>query len=81
MMNNFSLAAWVAGYLSDIDDNARVRNQINGEVLDEDALSWALGGKYLFSKRTMVYAGYRQTDSDNDYRDEDVITLGLRHSF
>lgn len=80
-MNNFSLAAWVAGYLSDIEDNARLRNPINGEVLDEDALSWALGGKYHFSKRTQVYAGYRQTDSDNDYRDEDVFALGLRHKF
>ena len=71
MMNNFSLAAWVGGYMSDIDEN----------ISEEDALSWSLGGKYLFSKRTMVYAGYRQTDSDNDYRDEDVITLGLKHSF
>jgi predicted porin len=80
-MNNFSLAAWVAGYLSDIEDSARLRNPINGELLDEDALSWALGGKYLFSKRTSVYAGYRQTDSDNDYRDEDVFALGLMHTF
>jgi predicted porin len=80
-MNNFSLAAWVAGYLSDINDNARLRNPINNEVLDEDALSWALGGKYHFSKRTKVYAGYRQTDSDNDYRDEDVFALGLMHKF
>jgi hypothetical protein len=80
MMNNFSLAAWVGGYLSDIDDNARLRDD-QGNAIDEDALSWSLGGKYLFSKRTMVYAGYRQTDSDNDYRDEDVFALGLKHSF
>ncbi|NJO15405.1 MAG: porin [Thioploca sp.] len=80
MMNNFSLAAWVGGYLSDIEDNAKLRDD-QGNVIDEDALSWALGGKYLFSKRTMVYAGYRQTDSDNDYRDEDVFALGLKHSF
>jgi len=80
MMNNFSLAAWVGTYLSDIADNARLKDD-QGNAIDEDALSWALGGKYLFSKRTMVYAGYRQTDSDNDYRDEDVFALGLKHSF
>lgn len=80
MMNNFSLAAWVGSYLSDIDDNARLKDD-QGNAIDEDALSWSLGGKYLFSKRTMVYAGYRQTDSDNDYRDEDVFALGLKHSF
>lgn len=80
MMNNFSLAAWVGSYLSDIADNARLKDD-QGNAIDEDTLSWALGGKYLFSKRTSVYAGYRQTDSDNDYRDENVFALGLKHSF
>jgi predicted porin len=79
-MNNISVAGWVSGYMSDIDDNARMTDA-NGNFLDEDALSWAVGGKYHFGKRTMVYAGYRQTDSDNDFRDENVATLGIRHVF
>jgi predicted porin len=79
-MNKISIAGWVSGYMSDIDDNARMTDA-NGNFLDEDALSWAVGGKYHFGKRTMVYAGYRQTDSDNDFRDENVATLGIRHVF
>lgn len=79
-MNNISIAGWVSGYMSNIDDNARMTDA-NGNFLDEDALSWAVGGKYHFGKRTMVYAGYRQTDSDNDFRDENVATLGIRHVF
>jgi predicted porin len=67
-MNNVSLAAWVAGYS---DDNLE----------EEDAISFAIGAKYKFSKRTMAYVGYRQTDSDNDYRDENVFSLGVRHKF
>ncbi len=79
-MNQISIAGWVSGYMSDIDDNARMTDA-NGNFLDEDALSWAVGGKYHFGKRTMVYAGYRQTDSDNNFRDENVATLGIRHVF
>ena len=79
-MNNVTLAAWVAGYLSDIEEVNRLVDA-EGNPIDEDALSWAVGGKYHFSKRTMLYAGYRQTDSDNDYRDEDVFALGIKHSF
>lgn len=80
MMNNFSLDAWVGGYMSDIKDSNKLKDA-KGNMLNEDALSWALGGKYFLSKRTSVYAGYRQTNSDNDYRDEDVFALGLKHSF
>jgi predicted porin len=79
-MNQISIAGWVSGYMSDIDDNARMTDA-NGNFLDEDALSWAVGGKYHFGKRTMLYAGYRQTDSDNNFRDENVATLGIRHVF
>lgn len=67
-MNNVALAAWVAGYTDD-------------DLEEEDALSFALGAKYSFSKRTKAYLGYRQTDSDNDYRDEGVFSLGVLHSF
>ncbi|MEK7991490.1 MAG: porin [Thiotrichaceae bacterium] len=67
-INNVSLAAWVAGYSDD-------------DLEEDDALSFAIGAKYKFSKRTMAYVGYRQTDSDNDYRDENVFSLGVRHKF
>ncbi|RKZ41799.1 MAG: hypothetical protein DRQ49_03965 [Gammaproteobacteria bacterium] len=79
-MPNISFAGWVAGYLSDIDEKLRMIDN-EGNPIEEDALSWAVGAKYHFSQRTSVYAGYRQTDSDNDYRDENVATLGIRHVF
>ncbi len=67
--NNVTLAGWVAGYRSE------------DRMLDEDALSWAIGAKYHFSKRTQIYGGYRETNSDNDFRDENVATFGIRHVF
>jgi len=85
-MENITVAAWVAGYLSDLDEGDPRIVDVNaaGDVIgerEEDALSWAVGGMYHFSNRTMIYAGYRQTDSDNDFRDENVATLGIRHAF
>jgi predicted porin len=77
------VGGWVAGYLSDIKEGNRlVRNTGTGyEFLDEDAVSFAVGFKYLFSNRTLAFGGYRQVDSDNDYRDESAFGVGLRHSF
>jgi len=75
-----AFAGWVAQYRSDIEENNRMLDK-EGNPMDEDALNWAAGIKYRFSKRTMIYLGYRQTDSDNDYRDENVATMGIRHSF
>jgi hypothetical protein len=79
-MSDFSIAAWVAGYRSDIKDALRMTDDM-GNVQEEDALSWALGAKYNFSTRSQVYLGYRQTNSENDLRDENVATLGISHSF
>ncbi len=79
-MNNMVIAAWVGAYSSDIDDKNRMRD-VNGDSLDEDALSWAVGVKYNFSKRSQVYLGYRQTDSDNDYRDENIAVMGIKQTF
>jgi len=79
-MNDFSIAAWVAGYSSDINEGLQMRDDM-GQRIDEDALSWALGAKYNFSRRSQVYLGYRQSDSENDLRDENVATLGISHSF
>jgi predicted porin len=78
--NSVTIAAWVAGYLSDIEDSERMLDD-EGKPIDEDAFSWAIGAKYHFSKRTQIYAGYRETDSNNDFRDENVGTLGIRHVF
>jgi predicted porin len=76
--NNITFAGWIGQYISDIEN--RMADKA-GNPMDEDAFSWAVGGKYHFSKRTQLYAGYRLTDSDNDYRDEDIFTLGIRHTF
>ncbi|OAD22187.1 Porin, Gram-negative type [Candidatus Thiomargarita nelsonii] len=76
--NNVTIAGWVAGYLSDIED--RMLDE-EGKPIEEDALSWAIGAKYHFSKRTQIYGGYRETNSDNDFRDENVATFGIRHVF
>jgi predicted porin len=78
-MNNVTVGGWVSGYLSDIEDNYKL--VVNNERFDEDAINWGLGAIYSFSKRTLVYGGYRQVDSDNDYRDEIVYGVGIRHSF
>jgi hypothetical protein len=80
---NLLVGGWVAGYLSDIEETKRlVRNTGTGyEFLDEDAVSFAVGFKYLFSARTLAFGGYRQVDSDNDYRDENAFGVGIRHSF
>jgi len=80
---NLLVGGWVAGYLSDIKENQRlVRfNGTDYEYLDEDAVSFAVGFKYLFSQRTIAFGGYRQVDSDNDYRDENAFGVGIRHVF
>jgi hypothetical protein len=78
-----AVGGWVAGYLSDIEEVRRLV-RFNGtgyEYLDEDAISFALGFKYFFSDRTLAFGGYRQVDSDNDYRDENAFGVGIRHVF
>lgn len=77
--NNVTVGGWVSGYLSDIEDANRLT--VGNETFSEDAINWALGAIYSFSKRTIVYGGYRQVDSDNNYRDEIVYGVGIRHSF
>ncbi len=79
-IQKITLAGWVAGYLSNIEDNLRLTD-INGDVLEEDALSWTLGAKYHITKYAHIFAGYRQTDSDNDYRDENVFSAGMLYKF
>ena len=64
---NVSFGGWVAQ--RDADDNVT------------DAFSYALGVRYHFSKRTQVYAGYRDTNSDSNAFDQDVFLVGMKHSF
>lgn len=64
---NVGIGAWLGGYFADAEK--------------EDAKSGALGVKYFFSNRTMAYGGYRLTNAKNDYRDEKIFVVGLRHSF
>jgi predicted porin len=68
IMGNISLATWVGHYEDKNLDN-------------ENALSFAVGAKYKFSKRTGVHLGYRQANSENDFRDENMFVLGIRHAF
>lgn len=80
-MGNISLDGWVAKYKSD--------NNITVSSTGNDAISFAVGGKYHFSKRTNAYLGYRKTDSDSSkagstdkkYYDQDAIVLGVAHKF
>jgi predicted porin len=88
-----AIGGWVATYLSDVQEELRYKiydgsfDSINNpdatkaEWVDEDSISFAVGAKYFFSKRTLLFGGYRQTDSDNNYRDEGVFGVGMRHSF
>lgn len=78
-LNNVLIGGWVSQYTSDISDGEKW--VIDGQAVGEDALNWAVGIKYLFSARTLAYLGYLQTDSDNDYRDQQIYGGGLRHSF
>lgn len=79
-IQKFTIAGWVATYMSDIENNLRMVD-INGEALEEDALSWSLGMKYHITDYAHLFAGYRQTDSDNDYRDENVFSVGTLFKF
>jgi len=64
---NITYAAWIAKFLSKVDN--------------EDALSYSLGVKYHFSKKTFAYIGYRNTNSDNDIRDQKIIASGISKRF
>lgn len=62
------LAGWLSQY-SDATDSGT------------DAVSYAAGAVYLFSKKTIAYAAYHSIDSDNDAVDLSGFAAGLRHSF
>lgn len=64
---NITYAGWIAKFLSKVDN--------------EDAFSYAVGLKYHFSKKTFAYIGYRNTNSDNDVRDQQIIASGISKKF
>jgi len=80
-IGSISVDTWVAKYKSD--------NNVVVSPTGNDALSFAVGGKYHFSKRTQAYLGYRKTDSDSSTKgttdkklyDQDAIVLGIMHKF
>jgi hypothetical protein len=74
-----AVGAWVANYSSDIEESRRYMT--DHKWIDENALSFAIGIKAFLGNHAMLFGGYRQVDSDNDYRDENIFTVGMRYSF
>ncbi len=78
--NSITFAGWISKYFSDIEEQHKLMD-IDGQILDEDVVSWTLGVKYHFNKDAHVFIGYRDTNSDNDYRDENVVSAGMLYKF
>ncbi len=76
-----TLAGWVASYTSNIDQSLKMIDIDGVTALDEDALSVSLGIKYHFTKLAHAFVGYRDTNSDNNYRDENVFSAGMLYKF
>jgi hypothetical protein len=76
-----TIAGWIANYTSNIDQSLKMVDIDGVTSLDEDALSVSLGVKYHFTKSAHVFAGYRDTNSDNNYRDENVFSAGMLYKF
>jgi len=74
-----AIGGWVGNYASDIEQNRRYI--IDNEWIGEDAISFAIGIKAFLGNHAMLFSGYRQVDSDNDYRDENIFLVGMRYSF
>jgi predicted porin len=74
-----AIGGWVGNYASDIEQDRRYF--IDNEWVDEDAISFAIGIKAFLGNHAMLFGGYRQVDSDNDYRDENIFLVGMRYSF
>ena len=52
----------------------------NGTTYDVSYSTWSLVGAHMFSKRTMLYAGFVQQDFDAT-GEADVFALGMKHKF
>jgi predicted porin len=69
-LGGVTLAGWVSQYSDDTGANL-------------DAMSYAVGGIYSFSKKTIAYAAYHSIDVDaaGDAGDLSAFAAGIRHNF
>lgn len=80
--DNLAIGGWVAKYSESKDDLRKAGFvDANNNVIDHNALSFAVGVKYFLSKRTLAYGGYQQTNSKTNVYDQKVFGVGIRHSF
>lgn len=88
-MGNITLAGWAAGYRSDYEAEFTNIDGVKDLLqFDDMSISFAVGGIYSFSKRTIAYAAYVSSDSDipgaagsEDAYDWNAFAVGMRHSF
>ncbi|MCP4700123.1 MAG: porin [Gammaproteobacteria bacterium] len=68
-VDNVTVATWIGAFEDDVlEDN-------------DSALSYSVGAKYHFSKRTFAYGGYHKTDGDTGLPEWSSFLVGLRHKF
>jgi len=80
-MGNIELFGWVAGVGADFTNVNNLVDNITKPDDNSDVISYSVGAMYHFSKNTMAYAGYHDTNSDNVLFDNDIIVGGLRLNF
>ncbi|MBT5230917.1 MAG: porin [Methylococcales bacterium] len=74
---------WFLGYQFKAGNNTFIA-QLGGtdsEDAGNDADYFALGMFHHFSKRTSFFAGYSESDANNNEADREVVSLGLRKDF
>jgi len=82
-MGNIELFGWVAGVGADFTNINNLGNTITNPGANSDVISYSVGAMYHFSKNTMAYAGYHETNSDaqaGEY-DSNIIVGGMRLNF
>jgi len=77
---------WFLGYQFKMGNNTFVAQYGQTEsdsnaVNANDSEYFALGMIHNFSKRTKLFAGYSETDGDNNEADREVFSVGLRKDF
>ena len=77
---------WFLGYQFKAGNNTFIAQYGQTEsdsdlVTANDSEYFAVGMIHSFSKRTSLFAGYSETDGDNNAADREVFSLGLRKDF
>ncbi|MBT5231967.1 MAG: porin [Methylococcales bacterium] len=74
---------WFLGYQFKMGNNQFVAQygQTDSEDNGNDSEYFALGMFHHFSKKTSVFAGYSESDGNNNEADREVVTVGLRKNF